>query len=136
MTLATVSDLAFLAGRVLFGGVLAVMGLNHFQQTESLAAYAASKGVPLPTTSVLASGALLVLGGGAIVLGVRPVVAGSALAAFLLASAVLFHDFWRVEDPEERQAELTGFLKNVALTGGALSLVAVGGAAWPLALSP
>ncbi|MFB6119524.1 MAG: DoxX family protein [Halobacteriaceae archaeon] len=135
MTLATVSDVAFLLGRLLFGGVLAFMGLNHFQQTDWLAGYAESKGVPLPKVSVLGSGAVLILGGVAIVLGVLPVVAGAALGAFLLSSAVLFHDFWNVEDPEEKQSEMTDFLKNVALTGGALSLLAVGGAAWPLALS-
>jgi len=133
--LETVSDVAFLVGRLLFGGVLAVMGLNHFQQTDYLAGYAGSKGVPAPKLSVLGSGAVLILGGVALVLGVVPVVAGAALAAFLLASAVLFHDFWSVEDPEERQAEQTDFLKNVALAGGAVALLAVGGATWPLALS-
>lgn len=136
MTLATVSDVAFLLGRLLFGGVLAFMGLNHFRQTDWLAGYAESKGVPAPKLSVLGSGALLVVGGGAIVLGVVPVVAGAALAVFLLSSALVFHDFWTVEDPEERQSEMTDFLKNVALSGGALAMLAVGGTAWPFALSP
>ena len=135
MTLATVSDVAFLLGRLLFGGVLAFMGVNHFQQTDWLAGYAESKGVPAPTVAVLGSGVVLVLGGLALVVGFVPVIAGAALALFLLSSAVLFHDFWTVEDPEERQSEMTGFLKNVALAGGAITLLAVGGASWPLALS-
>jgi uncharacterized membrane protein YphA (DoxX/SURF4 family) len=134
MALATVSDVAFLVGRLLFGGVLAVMGLNHFQQVEGMAGYAESKGLPLPKVSVVGSGALLVVAGGAIVLGVVPVVAGALLAAFLLASAVLFHDFWSVEDPEQKQSEMTDFLKNVALAGAALAFLAVGGTAWPLAV--
>jgi len=41
------------------------------------------------------------------------------------------HDFWNAEDT---QTEMTQFLKNVALTGGALTLLALGGADWPLAL--
>jgi putative oxidoreductase len=125
---------AFLAARVLFGGVLAFMGLNHFLDAESMAGYAEFKGLPAPKLSVYASGALLVAGGAGIVAGVFPVVSAAAIAAFLAISAVTMHDFWRVEDPEDRQAEMTDFLKNAALVGGALTLVAVGGTEWPLAL--
>ena len=45
------------------------------------------------------------------------------------------YDFWSVGDPEQRQQEMTDFLKNVALVGGALVLLAVGGGAWPYALA-
>jgi putative oxidoreductase len=129
----TVGGAAFLAGRLLFGGVLAFMGLNHFMQTESMTGYAEAKGLPAPRLGVLGSGGLLVLAGLGIAAGVFPVVAAGALAVFLLTSAVVFHDFWTVEDPETQQQEMTDFLKNVALAGGALTLLAAGGAEWPLA---
>jgi hypothetical protein len=29
------------------------------------------------------------------------------------------HDFWNVEDPQQRQAEMINFTKNMALAGGA-----------------
>lgn len=128
-----VGTAAFLAGRLLFGGVLAFMGLNHFMQTDSMTGYAEAKGLPAPRIGVLASGGLLVVAGLGIAAGVFPVVAAGALATFLLVSAVVFHDFWTVEDPEAHQQEMTDFLKNVALAGGALALLAVGGADWPLA---
>jgi len=63
-----------------------------------------------------------------------PVLAAGALAAFLLISAVTMHDFWSIDDPEERQSEMTSFLKNVYGAGAALALLAVGGTAWPYAL--
>ena len=130
----TLGGAAFLLGRLLFGGVLAFMGLNHFLQTDAMTGYAEAKGLPAPRAGVLASGGLLVLAGLGIAAGAFPVVSAGALAGFLLVSAVTFHDFWTVEDPETRQQEMTDFLKNVALAGGAVTLLAVGGAEWPLAV--
>lgn len=135
MAVETISPAAFLVGRVLFGGVLAFMGLNHFMQADQLAGYAEMKGLPAPNLSVYGSGVLLILGGASVVLGVAPVVGAAALVVFLAVATPLFHDFWTVEDPEQRQAEMTNFLKNVALVGGALVLLAVSGGSWPLALA-
>jgi uncharacterized membrane protein YphA (DoxX/SURF4 family) len=128
-----VGEVAFLLARVLFGGVLAFMGLNHFGNVDEMAGYAEHKGLPAPRLSVVGSGFVLALGGVAIVLGVVPVLAAGALAVFLLVSAVTMHDFWSVPD-EQVQDEMTQFLKNVSLAGGALVLLAVGGQAWPYAV--
>jgi uncharacterized membrane protein YphA (DoxX/SURF4 family) len=135
MAVETTSALAFLAGRVLFGGVLAFMGLNHFLQADQMTGYAEMKGAPAPRLSVYASGALLVVGGLSVVLGVAPLVGAAALATFLLVATPLFHDFWSVEDPEQQQQEMTDFLKNAALVGGALVLLAISGGSWPFALA-
>jgi len=121
----------FLLARVLFGGVLAFMGLNHFMGTDGMAGYAEAKGLPAPRASVLLSGGLLVFAGLGVATGVAPVLSAGALVVFLVSSAVIFHDFWSVEDPEQRQNEMTQFLKNAALTGGALAVLAVGDVAWP-----
>jgi len=126
-------DVAFLLARVLFGGVLAFMGINHFSGVEGMAGYAQMKGIPAPTFSVVASGVMLVLGGVGVALGVAPVLSAGALATFLLVSAVTMHDFWAVPD-DQAQDEMTGFLKNVALAGGALGFLALGGQAWPYAV--
>jgi len=126
-------EVVFLLARVLFGGVLAFMGINHFADVDGMAGYAGAKGLPAPRLAVVASGVVLVAGGVGVVLGVLPVLAAGALATFLLVSAVTMHDFWAVPD-EQRQDEMTGFLKNVSLAGGALALLAVGGQSWPYAV--
>ena len=118
-----------LVGRVLFGGVLAFMGLNHFMQADQLTGYAQHKGLPAPKLAVFASGAVLVLGGLAVVLGAFPVVGALAVAAFLVLSAVVMHDFWAVPE-EQQQDEMTAFLKNVALAGGALAIATVATTEW------
>jgi len=89
------------------------MGLNHFMDVDTMAGYAEFKGLPAPRFSVIASGLVLVLGGLGVAAGAFPVLAAGALAAFLLISAVTMHDFWSIDDPEERQSEMTSFLKNV-----------------------
>lgn len=124
----------FLLGRILFGATLAFMGLNHFMDVDTMAGYAEFKGLPAPRFSVVASGLLLVLGGLGVVVGAFPVIAAGGLAVFLLVSAVTMHDFWSVDDPEEKQSEMTSFLKNVYGAGAAVALLAVGGTAWPYAL--
>lgn len=125
---------AFLLGRVLFGGVLAFMGVNHFADREQMTGYAQAKGIPLAGLAVPASGVVLVGGGLALVLGVFPVLAAAALGVFIAVSSVTMHDFW-TQEGEARQNEMVNFLKNVAIVGGTLTLVAVGGANWPYALN-
>lgn len=78
---------------------------------------------------------MLVAGGLSIALGVYPLVGAAAVALFLLVVTPVMHDFWTVEDPDRRQAELTNVLKNATLFGAALVLGALSGTAWPYALN-
>ena len=128
------ADVAFLLARVLFGGVLAFMGVNHFLNVGEMTGYAEFKGLPAPRASVLFSGGLLVFGGFSVVAGVLPAVGAAALAIFLLASAVTMHDFWTLEG-EDAQNEMTAFLKNLFGAGGALVFFALAGATWPYAVN-
>ena len=95
--------------------------------------YASHKGLPAPRFNVIASGVVLLLGGLGIVFGIFPTIASIALAAFLLAAAVLFHDFWSVPE-EQQQSEMTNFLKNVALAGGAIAIGIFGLTSWEYSL--
>ncbi|MFB6280565.1 MAG: DoxX family protein [Haloferacaceae archaeon] len=121
-----------LAGRLLFGGVLAFLGANHFADLEATTGYAEAKGLPAPRLAVLGSGALLVLGGAGIVLGAYPALAAGAVAAFLAVVTPTMHDFWNAP-ADRREAEMTDFMKNAALFGGALAFLALGGEAWAYA---
>lgn len=133
MAVTGTAAIALLGARVLFGGVLAFMGLNHFFQREEMSGYAEYKGVPAPTLSVLVSGVVLVLGGVAIAVGAFPVLGAAAIAGFLLVAALTMHDFWAVPD-EQQQDEMVQFLKNVALAGGALAFAALGALSWEYSL--
>ena len=122
----------FVAGRLLFGGYFLYSGINHFKNREMLAQYTGSKGVSMPDVAVTATGAALVLGGASLILGIQPKLGVAAIAGFLAGVTPIMHDFWRVEDPNQRMNEMVHFSKNVALLGAALALL---GAEEPWAVS-
>ena len=124
----------FLLGRLLFGGVLAFNGLNHFLDAESMAGYAGAKGVPAPGLAVPVTGGILLFGGLGVAAGVLPTLAAGALVVFLVATTPVMHNFWAVPE-EQKQGEMINFLKNVAMTGAALTLLAISTTAWPYALA-
>lgn len=135
LELTSAGEIVFLVGRLLVGGLFAFMGLNHFMDTETMAGYAESKGVPAPRLSVLVSGGTLIFGGLLIVLGLYPAIGAGALATFFLVVTPKMHDFWNIDDPQQKQSEMTDFLKNIVLLGTSLVLLSLGSQAWPYALS-
>lgn len=128
-----IESVLLVVARLLFGGVIAFMGLNHFLQLDQMTGYAQFKGLPAPKLSVAASGAVLVLGGLGIIVGVFPLVSALAVAGFLVISALMMHDFWAV-DEEDQQDEMTAFLKNIVMAGGALAIGALATQNWTYAL--
>ena len=123
-----------LVGRLLFGGLLAFQGLNHFMNTDEMAGYAGSKGVPAARFGVIASGVMLLLGGLGILLGVYPIIAAGMLAVFFVLVTPVMHDFWAAPE-EEQQNEMVNFIKNVELLGASLVFLALGGETWGYALN-
>jgi uncharacterized membrane protein YphA (DoxX/SURF4 family) len=127
------SGVVFLLAWVLFGGVLAFMGVNHLTGTDQMVPYAEAKGVPAAGLMVPFTGGMLLVGGLSIVAGVCPVVGAGALAVFLLVTTPVMHDFWAAS-PEEQQSEMTAFLKNVGLLAGSLVFLALASVQWPYAV--
>ncbi|WP_277555391.1 DoxX family protein [Halobaculum limi] len=123
----------FLLARLLFGFVLAFMGLNHFMMTDGLAGYSEAKGIPAPRLATLFSGGLLIFGGLSVASGAFVVLGAGAVAVFLLLSAVTIHNFWAVPE-EQQQDEMTQFLKNVVMAGAALAFLSFASAPWPYAV--
>lgn len=122
-----------LVGRVLFGGLLAFQGLNHFTNIDQMAGYADAKGVPAPRVGVVASGLMLILGGLAIVTGAYATLGAGMVAVFLVVTSPAIHNFWAVEE-DQQQSEMTDFIKNGELLGAALTFLAISGMEWQYAL--
>src|SRR6266536_1090218 len=96
-------DVVVLIGRILFAALFLNSAVVHFRQTDAMAAYAGSKGVPSPRLATLAGGVLLGLGGLSILLGVWADLGALLLLVFLVPTAVLMHGFWKESDPQARQ---------------------------------
>lgn len=127
-------DIALLIGRLLFGGFFLLSGVKHFTGLDQMVPYAESKNVPLARLAVPATGLLMLLGATSVVLGLYPRIGLGLIALFLIGTTPTMHDYWTQEDPQARMNERTHFLKNTALLGATLALMALS-TPWTLALA-
>jgi putative oxidoreductase len=116
--------LLYLIGRIVVGGFFLMNGMNHLTKTEMMAGYAASKGVPAPKLAVVATGVQLLVGGLMILLGWYLWVGALILVLFLVPVALVMHNFWTVQDAQTRMVETIQFMKNLAIAGALLMLMA------------
>jgi uncharacterized membrane protein YphA (DoxX/SURF4 family) len=124
---------AFLIGRLMFGGFFLYNGINHLKERKSLAQYAEGKNVPIADAAVAATGVVLIAGGASILLGIKPKLGTAAIAGFLAGVSHVMHDFWRINEPNQRMNEMINFSKNMALLGSALALMGVD-EPWPISV--
>ncbi len=120
----TLNPASSLAGRVLIAAIFLLSGFSKITGYDGTVAYMQSQGVPggllpLVIAAELGGGLLIVLG-----LWTRVVALG--LAGFTLLAALLFHA--QAGDPMQQIM----LLKNVAIAGGFLFLLANGAGAWSL----
>jgi putative oxidoreductase len=119
-----------LIGRIFFAAIFLKSGLGHFSQ--GTIGYAASAGVPLANIAVPFSGLLAIVGALSILFGFKTRVGAWLLVIFLVPVTLTMHKFWGLPDPMQAQMQQVNFMKNLALTGGALFLAYFGGG--PLSL--
>jgi uncharacterized membrane protein YphA (DoxX/SURF4 family) len=123
----------FLIGRILFGGFFLMSGWKHLSKLGGMSAYAASKNVPAPKFLVIVSGLMILLGGLSVILGVFVTYGLYLIALFLIVTSFKMHNFWKSIDPGDRMVQMTNFMKNMALFGAALAMLAIA-QPWPYAL--
>jgi putative oxidoreductase len=70
------------------------------------------------------NGIVQVVAGVMLAAGAAPRLAATALAGSLVPTTLAGHRFWAEEDPSARAAQRIQFLKNVAMFGGLLLVVA------------
>lgn len=122
-----VSLLARLLIAVIF--LMSAVG-NKIPQFRQTAEYMASEGVPNPKFALFGAIGLLLLGGLSVIAGAWTRIGALFLFVFLGAATFYFHDFWNVADAAMRQAQTIQFMKNLAIAGGLLALMAFGGGPW------
>jgi len=124
-----------LIGRIIFGGYFIYNGVNHFIGFGMMTQYAKMKGVPFPAIAQGMTGLMLLLGGLSIVFGIYPFVGIVLLVAFLVPVSLMMHNFCKLEEPQLRMADKINFMKNMALLGAVLMLLAIP-LPWPISLVP
>jgi putative oxidoreductase len=119
-----------LIGRIFFSIIFLLAVINHFSR-ESIA-YADSQNVPFASVIVPLSGILAAIGGLSIVLGYKAKMGAWLIVISLVPVTLMMHNFWAISDPMMRQMQMTMFLKNLSMLGGALLITYFG--AGPLSI--
>ena len=112
-------------GKLLFSYLFIGSGINHFKNVDALTGYAKYKKLPMAKLSVLLSGVLLIIAPVALLASFAEQIALGALALFLLATAIIFHAYWKETDPQTKMNEMISFNKEISLVGACLALIAL-----------
>ena len=126
-------DIAFLVGRIIFGGYWLMASFNHYKNLNPLSGYAKAKGTPFPKLAVAGTGVILLAGGLSMLLGVYPVIGIILLIVFLVGVSFQMHNFWKVDDVQMKQVDMINFTKNMALVGALLMFLLLPHP-WPMSL--
>lgn len=110
-------------GRVLIAVIFLFSGVGKILAPAATMGYIASAGLPAPTLAYLVAIVVEVGGGVLLVLGWQTRIVAAVMAVFCVATALGFHN-----DLAD-QGQLINFLKNIAMTGGLLQVVAFGAGA-------
>jgi len=121
--LASFQNEILVAARLLLGGAFVFAGLRNIVNAAFLTQLMTDRGVPQAGLALWVGIALQVVAGGLVVVGIWTAPAAAGLILFLAVATIMFDNFWDHQGPE-RAARINGFVANVALTGGFLSLMA------------
>lgn len=114
-----------LVGRVLLALIFIIAGFGKITGFEGTVGYMQAYNMPM--TQILAVIAIIIeLGGGIMIaVGWKARWAAGALFIFVLVASFVFHAFWAVP-ADQAQLQNIMFMKNLAIMGGMLYIIAYG----------
>ena len=118
-------DFALLVFRVLLVAVFPISGYYKVIQWPAIAGVLEKAGLPYPTYLGMIGTAAEVVLPHLIVLGLFTRWAALGLIIYVAVATYIGHPVWRVP-PEAFFGQLMSFMKNLAMIGGLLALMAVG----------
>ena len=116
----TTQTVAPAIGRVLMAAIFVISGIGKIAAPAMTIGYIQSTGLPFATLGLIIAIAIEVGGGTMLALGIKTRWVAAALALFSIVTGLVFHG--AVGD----QNQLIHLLKNVAIAGGLLQVVAFG----------
>lgn len=119
------TNFAALIGRILLALIFVISGWGKIGSFDMTAGYMASKGLPMTEVLLALTIAIELVGGLTIVFGWKARWAALAIFLFLIPTTLIFHAFWAV-GPDEVRNQTNAFMKNVAIMGGMLYIMAFG----------
>lgn len=118
-------DVILLLARILLMILFVLSGWSKLSGFEGTVGYMTSLGAPAPILAAAVAVIMELLVGILLILGFYTRPLALLFALFVLGTALLGHPFWNMVEPE-RSANMTQFLKNLAIVGGLLLLALTG----------
>ena len=129
-------NLIALAARVLLAGLFLFSGFNKIFNFAATQEYMASAGVPATAVLLVLTIVLELVAGTMILIGYQAMLAAGALIIFLIPVTLIFHNPLAYTDPLAVQHHTIHLVKNLAIIGGLLHIMAFGGGAWSVQSQP
>ncbi|MDZ7938589.1 MAG: DoxX family protein [Rhodoferax sp.] len=114
-----------LAARVLLALLFVPAGFSKIAGFAGTAGYIGSVGLPFPELGAVIAIVVELVLGLALLVGFQTRIAALVIAVFTVAAGVFFHAYWSVP-AEQVMINQIMFMKNIAIAGGLLALVAFG----------
>ncbi len=80
--------------------------------------------VPFPRLVLAGGFATMLIGGVMVLLDYRAAIGAGMLIVFTVLANLLYHHFWSMDDPRQRQTHTWIFCNNIAVMGGLLMVIA------------
>jgi putative oxidoreductase len=108
-----------LIGRIGIGVLFAPSGYGKLTG-PGLTGMLTAKGLPAPDVLNMVAGAIELLGGIALIIGLKTRLVAGILIVFTIIATLLAHQYWMFTDPAIYNAQRINFYKNLAIIGGIL----------------
>ena len=125
-------NLAALLGRILVAAVFVLSGVNKMGNFAGTAAFMTSAGLPMAELLLVPTIAIEIVCGLMLVVGWQTRAAALVLLLFMVPVTAVFHNPWAATDAAMAQQQMIHFLKNLAIMGGLLNLLAFGAGSYSL----
>lgn len=118
-----------LAGRLLLAALFLPAGIGKLTGFAGTVGYITSVGLPMPSVAAAIAATVEIVGSLALIAGFGTRGAALVLALFTLVASYFFHNYWAAPADQQFMQQLL-FFKNIAVTGGLLTVAAWGAGAW------
>jgi len=114
-------------GRILLATIFLMSAIgNKIPHHKQVAAAMTAEGVPVAQLMLAGAIVFLIAGSLSIIFGYKARIGATLLLVFLVLATYYFHDFWTFEDAAQKQQQMIHFMKNMALMGAMLLIIANG----------
>ena len=111
-------------GHILLSGIFITGGAGVINNPGGRVTKVAQAGIPSPHAATLLNGAVMVVGGVALAADIFPKLAAMALLGCLIPTTFVGHPYWQEDEPATKAGQKIHFMKNVAMIGGLLVVLA------------